>query len=100
MNQVRRSAAESAVQNCSTPTHPVSATSRATLFDNGDFAYFADVTPVCEPVGGYCLKISSRLNSAKDADAEQVHFKACLDSHGLKALAHLITVGTEQGHGK
>lgn len=42
---------------------------RTHLFENGDFAYFADLTPVPAPVGGYCLTISSRLVSSRDSQA-------------------------------
>ena len=42
---------------------------RTTLFDNGDFAYFADLTDLPDPVGGHCLTISSRLVSSRDSQA-------------------------------
>jgi hypothetical protein len=61
-----------------------------TLFDNGYFAYFADLTPVPAPVGGHCLTISSRLASSRDSQAEQVRFRACLADAQLLGLARLI----------
>ncbi len=63
---------------------------RTTLFDNGDFAYLADLTPVPAPVGGHCLTISSRLVSSRDSEAEQVRFRACLADEQLLGLARLI----------
>ena len=42
---------------------------RTTLFDNGDFSYFADLAPVPAPVDGHCLTISSRLVSSRDSQA-------------------------------
>lgn len=63
---------------------------RTTLFDNGDFAYFADLTPVPDPVGGHCLTISSRLVSSRASQAEQVRFRACLADEQLLGLARLI----------
>ena len=63
---------------------------RTTLFDNGDFAYFADLNPVPPPVGGHCLTISSRLVSSRDSQAEQVRFRACLADEQLLGLARLI----------
>ena len=63
---------------------------RTTLFDNGDFAYFADLTPLPDPVGGHCLTISSRLVSSRDSQAEQVRFRACLGDEHLQNLARLI----------
>ena len=63
---------------------------RTTLFDNGDFAYFADLTHLPDPVGGHCLTISSRLVSSRDSQAEQVRFRACLAEEHLQNLARLI----------
>ncbi len=63
---------------------------RTILFDNGDFAYFADLTPLPDPVGGHCLTISSRLVSSRDSQAEQVRFRACLADEQLLGLARLI----------
>ena len=63
---------------------------RTTLFDNGDFAYFADLTHLPDPVGGHCLTISSRLVSSRDSQAEQVRFRACLADEQLLGLARLI----------
>ena len=63
---------------------------KSTLFDNGDFAYMAEVAPVPAPVGGLCLTITSRWRNAKDSEAEQVRFRACLDEAGAVALANLI----------
>jgi hypothetical protein len=91
MTDVHRSVAHgAAIHNSSCVDLESGIAPRATLFDNGDFAYFAEVTPVCKPVGGFCLKISSRMKSSRDADAEQVQFQACLDTEGLRALAALI----------
>ena len=61
---------------------------RTTLFDNGDFAYFADLTPVPDPVGGHCLTISSRLVSSRASQAEQVRFRACLADEQQLAGGH------------
>ncbi len=63
---------------------------RTTLFDNGDFSYFADLAPVPAPVDGHCLTISSRLLSSRDSQAEQVRFRACLADEQLLGLARLI----------
>lgn len=63
---------------------------RTTLFDNGDFAYFADITPLADPVGGHSVRIRSRLASARNGQAEQVRFQACLQDDRLLALADLI----------
>ena len=71
---------------------------RTTLFDNGDFAYFADISPVADPVGGHSVRISSRLASARDGQAEQVRFQACLQDDRLLALADLIRQSIESRH--
>ena len=63
---------------------------RTTLFDNGDFSYFADLAPVPAPVDGHCLTISSRLLSSRDSQAEQVRFRACRADEQLLGLARLI----------
>ncbi len=68
---------------------------RTTLFDNGDFAYFADISPVADPVGGHSIRISSRLASARDGQAEQIRFQACLQDDRLLALADLIRQSLE-----
>ncbi len=38
---------------------------RTTLFDNGDFAYFADLTPVPDPVGQGPAQAQSRPDQAR-----------------------------------
>lgn len=57
---------------------------RTTLADNGDFVYIAELSPVPPPVGGHCLTIRSRWHSARDAEAEQVRLRLCLDAAGLQ----------------
>lgn len=73
---------------------------RTTLFDNGDFAYFAEISPVADPVGGHSVRISSRLASARDGQAEQVRFQACLQDDRLLALADLIRQSLESRPGE
>lgn len=63
---------------------------KTTLFDNGDFAYLVDIKPLTDPVCGFSLKVSSLWRSARDGEAEQVRFQACLDRTGLTNLASLI----------
>lgn len=63
---------------------------RAVLADNGDFIYTAEISSVPEPVGGHCLTIRSRWRSARDAEAEQVRLRVCMDDDGLQALCRLI----------
>lgn len=65
-----------------------------TLAHTGDFVYTAELSPVPEPVGGHCLTIRSRWQSARDPEAEQVRLRVCLDDDGLQALAGLLTTAT------
>lgn len=63
---------------------------KTTILENGDFAYFAQVTPIPLPVGGHCLTITSRWNTAKEPEAEQVRLRICLDDDGLRQLASVL----------
>ncbi len=63
---------------------------RATLFDNDDFSYTAEVTPTSSPINGFTLTISSRWKTARDQDSVEVKFKACLDGQKLIGLADMI----------
>ena len=63
---------------------------RTTLFDNGDFSLYAQITPVSSPKNGHALTITSRWKSASKPDEEHVRFKACLEREGLQALMELI----------
>lgn len=63
---------------------------RATLFDNDDFSYTAEVTPTSSPINGFTLTISSRWKTARDPDSVEVKFKACLDCQKLVGLADMI----------
>lgn len=66
---------------------------KTTLLDNGDFAYLAELTPIPAPVGGHCLTLTSRWNTARDPEAEQVSLRICLDEAGLQRLATLLQQG-------
>lgn len=66
------------------------ANTRTTLFDNGDFSLYAQLTPVTSPKDGLALTITSCWKSASKPDEEQVQFKTCLEREGLQNLQSLI----------
>lgn len=66
---------------------------KITILENGDFAYLAQVTSIPLPVGGYCLTITSRWNTAREPEAEQVRLRICLDEDGLRQLANVLLQG-------
>jgi hypothetical protein len=63
---------------------------RATLFNNDDFSYTAELTPTSSPINGFTLTISSRCKTARDPDSVEVKFKACLDGQRLIGFADMI----------
>ena len=74
-------------------SHPLT----TTLFDNGDYHLYAQVSSIPEPVGGHCLTIKSRWATAANPTDEQVRFQVCLDTKGVQSLSALLSaVGT--GH--
>jgi hypothetical protein len=63
---------------------------KATLFDNGDFAYFVYLDQIRSLAGGLALTITSQWKSASKPEEEQIRFRACLDRQGLEQLQSLI----------
>lgn len=63
---------------------------RTTIFDNGDYSLYAQISPSISPKEGLALTITSRWQSASNPKEEQVRFKACLERGGLKNLVNLI----------
>lgn len=61
-----------------------------TIFDNGDFSLYAEITPTGAPQNGHALTITSRWKSSSNPEEEQVRFKACLERAGLQNLQNLI----------
>lgn len=68
----------------------VNATKRTTLFDNGDFRLFAQLSPTPSPKEGVAFTITSQRQESRNPNEEQVRFSACLDREGLKNLQTLI----------
>ncbi len=63
---------------------------RTTIFDNGDYSLYAEISPSISPKEGLALTITSRWQSASNPQEEQVRFKACLERGGLENLVNLI----------
>lgn len=63
---------------------------RTTIFDNGDYSLYAEISPSISPKEGLALTITSRWQSASHPQEEQVRFKACLERNGLEKLVNLI----------
>lgn len=63
---------------------------KTTILDSGDFAYLAEVTHIPEPVGGLCLTITSRWQTAKNPEDEQIRLRICLDEAGLRSLIDVL----------
>ena len=63
---------------------------RVTILDNGDFSLHVSLAPVCSPVDGYALTITSQRREARNPNEEHVRFFTCIDQDGLKALQGLI----------
>lgn len=61
-----------------------------TIFDNGDYSLYAQITPTISPKNGHTLTITSRWKSSSNPDEEQIRFRACLEHEGLQALAAII----------
>ena len=55
------------------------ANTRTTLFDNGDFSLYAQLSPVASPEDGYALTITSQRQESRNPHEEQVKFFACLE---------------------
>lgn len=66
------------------------ATSRTTIFDNGDFRLHAQLAPVPSPQDGLALTITSQRQESRNPHEEHVHFIACLDREGLQKLQAMI----------
>ncbi len=66
------------------------ANTRTTLFDNGDFSLYAQLSPVASPEDGYALTITSQRQKSRNPNEEHVKFFACLDRDGLEGLSQLI----------
>lgn len=62
---------------------------KATLSDNGSFAYTADLGPVHALPGAFSLQIASDFDGAK-VPAPRTVFSVTLDRAGLLALRDLI----------
>lgn len=60
------------------------ATSRVTLFDNGDFSLHAQLSPVSSPVGGHALTITSKRRESRNPHEEQVRFLHVWTAQGSK----------------
>ncbi len=63
---------------------------RVTILDNGDFSLHVSIAPVCSPVDGHALTITSQRRESRNPNEEYVRFFTCLDQEGLKALQDLI----------
>jgi hypothetical protein len=63
---------------------------RVTILDNGDFSLHVSLAPVCSPVDGHALTITSQRRESRNPNEEHVRFFICLDQEGLKALQDLI----------
>lgn len=63
---------------------------RATIFDNGDYSLHVTLHPVCSPLDGHTLIITSQKRESRNPHEEQVRFMACLDREGLINLVDLI----------
>jgi len=66
------------------------ATTRTTIFDNGDFRLHAQLAPVSSPPDGLALTITSQRLESRNPHEEHVRFFACLDRPGLEKLQSLI----------
>ena len=66
------------------------ASNRTSIFDNGDYSLYAEISPSISPKDGVALTITSRWQSASNPQEEQVRFKACLERDGLEKLVNLI----------
>lgn len=63
----------------------------ATLFDNGNFRYTAQVQPVrWGSHAGFTLTLWSQWQGAKNPSEQQQRFFACLEREGLERLRTLI----------
>ncbi|PIT76619.1 hypothetical protein [Limnohabitans sp. JirII-31] len=69
---------------------PFEPSTRATLFDNGDFQYIVALDKVRSLAGGYFLAITSQWKSSANPEDEQFRFRACIDRTGLEQLQALI----------
>lgn len=63
---------------------------RVTIFDNGDYSLHVTLHPVCSPLNGHTLIITSRKRESRNPQEEQVRFLACLDRDGLTNLVEII----------
>lgn len=66
---------------------------RATIFDNGDYSLHVTLQPVCSPIGGQTLIITSQKHESRNPHEEHVRFLANLDSDGLSKLIDVIQEG-------
>ena len=66
---------------------------RATIFDNGDYSLHVTLQPVCSPIGGQTLIITSQRRESRNPQEEHVRFLANLDADGLSKLMGVIQEG-------